>query len=583
MDPFAGGGAIPLEALRIGADAFSADLNPVAYLLNKVMLEYVPTYRHRLSAEVKKWGAWIGNRANNRLSQFYVRADPGETPIAYIWARTILSEAPDDGSGLPEVPLLRSMWLSRRSSGGEALRWARDSVGNVRCEKAQLRFADGTLRIVRRPVLEIFSPRRLAEVDPGTIARGVATCPVTGYSTPIKSVRKQLGPRRGGTSDARLCAVVTARPPEQGRSFRLPTPGDIAAVQAATAYLKEKERKRDQSMSLVPDEEVNSLPHSINRLTIYGMNTWGDVFTPRQGLALSTFAELIDDADRHFGSALEYDFKIATRVCLSLVLGRVADRCSSLCRYDPSPTMSGINNTFARQALPMVWDFGEGVPTTNRSGGWPKALEWLLAVFDHEVEATRHTGTATLSSATRQILPDDFADAFVTDPPYYDNVSYADLSDFFYVWLKRSLPQNSILGFDSHLSPKSEEIIVEPTPVENVGIKDVTFYLREMTRAMEAGRRVVRPGGIGVVVFAHKSTAGWEAQLQSMLDAGWIISGSWPIDTEMTTKVSAIGQARLGSSIYLVCRPREAPDGALIADKVGDWRDVLDELPRRIL
>lgn len=139
MDPFAGGGAIPLEALRIGADAFSADLNPVAFLLNKVMLEYVPKYRHELSAEVRRWGMWITDQARRRLSQFYVCAHPGETPRAYIWARTILSEAPDDGSGLPvEVPLLRSMWLSRRTSGGEALRWVRDSSGMCAARRSRL-------------------------------------------------------------------------------------------------------------------------------------------------------------------------------------------------------------------------------------------------------------------------------------------------------------------------------------------------------------------------------------------------------------------------------------------------------------
>lgn len=170
------------------------------------------------------------------------------------------------------------------------------------------------------------------------MARGVATCPVTGYATPIRSVRKQLGPRRGGTSDARLCAVVTARPPKQGRSFRLPTPADIKAAHAAAAHLEEKQRKsNNRALSLVPDEKVNPLPHSKNRLPIYGMTTWGDVFTPRQALALSTVLELIGEADQHFGNNLGNDFKSAVQVCLSLVLDRVADRCSSLCRHDPVP------------------------------------------------------------------------------------------------------------------------------------------------------------------------------------------------------------------------------------------------------
>ena len=163
----------------------------------------------------------------------------------------------------------------------------------------------------------------------------------------------------------------------------------------------------------------------------------------------------------------------------------------------------------------------------------------------------------------------------VTDPPYYDAVPYSDLSDFFYVWFKRSLPGRS--EFASQLTPKKEECIVD-----EVKGKDRAYFEATMKQAMAEGRRVLSPDGIGIVVFAHKSTAGWEAQLQAMIDSGWIITGSWPIDTEMGTRLRAHESAALASSVHLVCRPRENPDGSVRTDEIGDWRDVLAALPRRI-
>jgi len=229
--------------------------------------------------------------------------------------------------------------------------------------------------------------------------------------------------------------------------------------------------------------------------------------------------------------------------------------------------------TFGRQAIPIVFDFCEANPFGGSVGSWKNLLECVLIPFEtgSGVEVSGHIEQAP---AQTHPLPDDSAVAFFTDPPYYDAVPYADLSDFFFVWLRRMI----LAGVpDVELTPKAEECIVDASRR-----KDKARYELMMKEAMAEGRRILSPTGIGTIVFAHKSTAGWEAQLQAMIDAGWIMTGSWPIDTEMGTRLRAMASAALASSIHLVCRPRESSDGSVRADDVGDWRDVLVELPRRI-
>ncbi len=192
--------------------------------------------------------------------------------------------------------------------------------------------------------------------------------------------------------------------------------------------------------------------------------------------------------------------------------------------------------------------------------------------------------TCVLGNAAKHPLPDDSAAAVITDPPYYDSVPYSDLSDFFYVWLKRCLLKDEASLFSEALTPKDEEAIWNPSRIYSVtGLpKDEAFYESQMLKALTEARRVVSPSGIAVVVFAHKSTAGWEAILSALVEAGWIATASWPIDTEMGSRVNAMGTASLASSIHIVCRPRENADGSVRTDDIGDWREVLRELPRRI-
>ena len=602
VDPFAGGGAIPLEALRVGADAFASDLNPVPVLLNKVVLEYIPKYGQRLADEVRKWGEWIRREAEKELAEFYPKDPDGATPIAYLWARTILSEAPGQGDVPVEVPLMRSLWLAKNAGRRRALRWVRDGSGKVKTQTAEVvRVVDcqRVIKRVERPLLEIFEPAKESDVEGGTVARGSATCPVTGYTTKVDRVRAQLKSRRGGASDARLFCVVTTRASEQGRFYRLPTKADQAAFDAAVAELEKREKEHGphrkgrpagnrteagpvSGRSLVPDERISLNELRRVSVPIYGMERWGDLFSPRQSLALTTLARLVQEVGKLLRGAdgPEAGLAEAVQSCLSLGMSRTADRCSSLCRWDPTPTASGIINTFSRQVLPMVWDFAEGTPLEGKSGGWLPSLEWVALVAEEwSAPLTAHVQQA---SATEHPLPTDSVQAMVTDPPYYDAVPYAYLSDFFYVWLRRPLADVHPLLFREEGVPKDAEIVVDRPHQLSQSTKDISFYERELTRAFAEGRRVLAPSGVGTIVFASKTTASWEAILKSVIDAGFIITGSWPIDTEMESRVAAQGQARLTSSVHLVCRPRENADGSARTQEIGDWRDVLADLPRRI-
>jgi putative DNA methylase len=556
VDPFAGGGSIPLEALRVGADAFASDLNPVAVLLNKVVLEYIPKYGQRLADEVRKWGAWIKEQAEKELAEFYPKDPDGATPIAYLWARTIKCEGPGCGA---EVPLMRSFWLARKGSRSIAIKL----VPN---------------REDKRVEVEIVQEARPGDVGGGTVKRGSATCPCCGYTTPVARVRDQLKARRGGSADARMFGLVTGRDSEQGRFYRLPSEHDVAVAQRATKELARREEFHKGELSLVPDEKLDLKGIRHTWAMLYGLESWGSYFTPRQVLGLSTLAHLVRSAAARF-SDQEAGFVRAVQSCLALAVNRQADRASSICRWD-APYQK-ISNTFGRQALPISWDFAESNIFSGATGDFEGAVAWVREVIEANMILPEE-GIVSQNTATCCPLPADIAAAMITDPPYYDAVPYAYLADFFHVWLRRSLANAHPHLLNQPAVPKDEEIVVDRTHTLSNSTHDVAFYERELTKAFAEGRRIVQPQGVATIVFASKTTASWEAILKAVIDAGWVITGSWPIDTEMENRVSAQGQARLASSVHLVCRPRENPDGSLCTEDIGEWRDVLQELPGRI-
>ena len=556
VDPFAGGGAIPLEALRIGADAFASDLNPVAVLLNKVVLEYIPKYGERLADEVRKWGEWVKQEAEKELAEFYPKDPDGATPIAYLWARTIHCEGPGCGA---EVPLLRSPWLAKKGERAIALRVI---------PTTEPRWVD----------FEIIEDARGKEIGKGTVRRGSATCPVCGYTTPASRVRSQFKNRRGGANDARLFCVVTIRADQQGRFYRLPNDTDIEVVQKANLELARRQKSHTENLSLIPNEELPYL-RSIFNIQLLDVTQWGDLFTGRQALALTTLARLVRKAGEELRAQNAEHLSTVIETLLALAVSKLTALNSSLSAW--SLQAQCPLQVFSRQALGILWDFAEAVPLGQSSGSFSTLIEGISHAL-RVLGSDWREGNAEQVSAVDHPLPDNSVNAFITDPPYYDAVPYADLSDFFYVWLRRMIRNRHSELFRSELTPKQGEIVQLAERNPKYAYKTHEYFETLMMEAMSEGCRVLPHDGVGVVVFAHKSTSGWEAQIQSMIDAGWTITGSWPIDTEYGSRMRAQGSAALASSIHLVCRPRENPDGSLRTDAIGEWRDVLDELPGRI-
>lgn len=567
LDSFAGGGSIPLEALRVGADAFASDLNPIPILLNKVVLEYIPKYGQRLADEVRKWGEWIKQEAEKELAEFYPKDPSGAIPIAYLWARTIQCEGPGCGA---EVPLIRSLWLAQKHNRSVALQL----VPKLHAKRVDFQIISKTRD---GWVDELNSKTKIDNPKfDGTVKRGSATCPCCAYTTPVARVREQLKARHGGASDAKMFCVVTVRPGEQGRFYRLPTEEDLKGVCAAVAELERRKKKHRGTQSLVPDEKLDLRGIRHTWAMLYGLERWGDYFTPRQLLALTTFIGLVKRIAQQESAD---GISAAVQTILGLAISRWTDICNSLCRWESTKTQ--VRNLFGRQAIPMIWDFAEPQIFSDAAGNYSVTLETMLDFIKRQAIITT-VGTVQQASAAAHPLPEDCVDAFVTDPPYYDAVPYAYLADFFYVWLNRSLGHIHPDLFREAFVPKDAEIVVDRPHELSNSTHDIEFYERELTKAFAEGRRVAKPEALGTIVFASKTTASWEAILKAVVDAGWIVTGSWPIDTELENKVAAIGQARLMSSVHLICRPRENPDGSVRADDVGDFRTVLAELPARI-
>lgn len=376
VDPFAGGGSIPLEALRIGADAFSSDLNPVAILLNKVVLEYIPKCGSRLAGEVRKWGELVGKRAAQQLCRFYPGDPHSGNPLAYLWARTIRCEGPGCGA---EIPLIRSFLLAATS---------RQSV------LLEPRIHKDTKRVE-------FSIKR-TESTPGgiegTVKRGTATCPICNFSTPASNVKKQFERRQGGATDAKLLAVVRERNDKSGRTYSLPSSEDLSAVLLAQERLTQL--RGVGGGAGVPDEPLPYL-RSIFNVNLLGVDKWAYLFGPRQLLALLVLAEEVRRAIQELLEQYPRDLAESVATCLALAVDRQADYNSSLCRWVPSGEFVG--NTFGRQALGIIWDFCEVNPMSGATGDFAGAISWIAKVCDKNAEAMLKPGQVAQSVWTGQI------------------------------------------------------------------------------------------------------------------------------------------------------------------------------------
>jgi putative DNA methylase len=589
LDCFAGGGAIPLEALRLGCETYALDYNPVAVLINKAVLEYPQKFGkpqivteavvgseaiHRRSAmngattnrelpletertinplleAVKYWGNWVLEEARKELEQFYPKDPDGSIPLGYIWARTLPCQNPTCGA---EIPLMRQTWLAKKDKKKIALKL----IPNKKAKRVDARIVEGD-------AID-FDP------DEGTISRAHVRCPVCNGTIDDDTTRELF---RAGKASQRMMAVVLSHPKHTGKTYRLPTERDLNAYRAAESALEQKRQTlwAEWGMDPVPDELLPPLETLGFRVQRYGMTCWGDLFNTRQKLALITFAEKARKA--HVQMRSEYadaEFAKAAATYLALAVDRLTTRSSNMCVWHHGSEET--EKVFALQALPMQWKYAESnVLTTNAVAGFYPNVESILAVIGNL--SPIYTGaTVTFFSATQLPWPDDYFDAVLTDPPYYDNVPYSDLSDFFYVWLKRAIGDLYPDLFATPLTPKSQEMIVDASKSGGMEQAKQRFEAM-MTQAFREISRILKSDGIAAIVFAHKTTEAWETVINALLEAGLYMTASWPIHTEMQARLRAQESAALASSIYMVCRKRTT-------NQVGEYPKVRKEIDERV-
>lgn len=546
VDPFAGGGSIPLEALRVGADAVASDLNPVAVLLNLV----VETLDIN-DAVITEYNA-VANKITRRLNDLW-----RSQVFARFWSRTIQCEGPSCGV---EIPLIRNGQLSKR--GGYAFEFRRSKDGRAEVEQSPI--AAG----VRRPILQVASNVSLSRES--TCRNGSVTCPVCDFTHKQAQVARQALEIGFGHRLTAIGQVIG-----NCKTYRPPT-GD--EERAATISTPDGGNRLSEHLAVrINSKRPSPAARGMSAVTRYGYVEHRQLFSFHQLHLLESVRRAIDEEI----ASLDPVTAPTIQILLAITLDRLAAFQNSFCRW--APKGEHPVPPFGKNGFPMIWDYVEASPFGDSAGSWDGAIDWVSRVLMHIAASRSLSGVVEHSDSQIQIVPNDSADAWITDPPYYDSYPYADLSDFFYPILRATLGNSEYPVsrlFVEQLAPKDCELVLQPSRITAAGPKDHEAYRAGMTKAFSIGRLVTRPEGVAVIVFANKTTSGWEALLGSVCDAGWTVTASWPIDTERESR--ATGQARLQSSVHLVCRPRENVDGSVLTDGIGDWRDILLELPRRI-
>jgi len=579
-DPFAGGGALPLEAQRLGLESYASDLNPVAVLINKAMIEIPPKFASKppanpdaqhqkaqmdkswrgaqgLAEDVRYYGQWMRDEAEKRIGHLYPKIEVtaamarerpdlnkyvGQklTVIAWLWARTVKS--PNPAFVNVDVPLASTFMLSTKE-GKEAYVEPVIEGGNYRF------------------TVKVGKPKDAEGAKNGTkLARANFACLMSG--TPVSGdYIKAEG--KAGRMGARLMAIVAEG--ERGRVYLAPKPEHEVAAQETKATWR-------------PEGEIATRMTGGN-CTPYGLTTWGDLFTSRQIVALTTFSDLVqevcervkrdaiktglpDDGKRlEMGGAGATAYAEAVGVYLGCALGKLSDYNSTICSW-----ISGgqtMRNTFGRQAIPMVWDYAEANVLSDSTGGFLSCIDQVRRVVT-ELPCGAF-GESAQNDAQTQLISNQ--KIISTDPPYYDNIGYADLSDFFYVWMRRSLKPIFPDLFATLAVPKAEELVAT---AYRHGSKEKAeiFFLDGMTQAMHRLAEQAHPAFPVTIYYAFKqaesndaegtTNTGWDTFLAAVIEAGFAISGTWPMRTEMSNRMIGSGTNALASSIVIVCRQRVA-------------------------
>ena len=550
FDSFSGYGAIPGEAARLGCESIASDLNPVALLCLRTLLEGVPRHGYDLVDKFHEGAEYIRKEAEKQLSIYYSK-HKGHHPIAWLWARTVTCEGPGCGA---MIPLVSQTTIAK----GKRKTWI-EITGDVKTKQIKISVRSGNS-----------IPAGLKTTAGG----GHAVCPVCGFTTNKERVKAQ---GKAGRMGHRLYGVALAIGSRQGKEYVDASPEDEKAFERASEQWM---NLLDTDASLAINEPF-VLTYGLHVPPHYGIKTWGDLFSPRQKLCLHTLGSILHDYEasliaQHVDPLLVRDVVTALALAVSNSLHYSTNMSTWLAEHMISCFITG-------NAIAMRWDWAEAnLLVADYVGGLDYSFTQAEAALVGTLAVAR-PATVMKADATKYPLPDDAADMYFSDPPYYDVVPYADLSDLCYVWLKRFVGHLQPDLFEEELTPKAAQIVVNPyTVADGRGDQSPARYQELMTQAFREARRVLKPDGIGCIVFAHKGTAAWETLLAAIIDAGFIVTASWPIDTERASRMRANKSAALGSSVHIVIRPRENPDGTVTDDEIGDWRDVLADLPGKI-
>ncbi|AVI58356.1 hypothetical protein A6J80_16220 [Paracoccus yeei] len=602
-DPFSGGGSIPLEAQRLGLPAYGSDLNPVAVMIGKAMIEIPPKFKDMapihpgikgrsfyrnaegLAEDVKYYGDWMREKTWERIGHLYPQVDlPKEygggkaTVIAWIWARTVAS--PDPALRGTHVPLISSYVLSSKAGKKNILAPVIDKGAST--YSYEVKTGD-------------FSKAEMEKAGLGTKAGKAQDflCLLSGSPIPRDYIRDE---GRSGRLGLRLIAIVAEG---KGKRIYLPATGDMAEVATSvSSHLEVQEARQTFLSGSTPTRAM--ITGGV--CSAYGLDEWGKLFIDRQILLFLTLGDLLNDVRTKVSSDASGEIldrpnaNLASEGCgitsyaeaisiyLSFAINRSVDRGSSICTWDSSPKMEALRNTFARQALPMTWDFAEGNPFSKASGNFVGNVDWVAKA----IERFSPSAFGSIKNADAQTveMPSDVV--ISTDPPYYDNIGYADLSDFFYCWMRRSLRSVFPNAFGVLATPKSEELVATQFRHGSKEAAD-NFFLEGMRRAIKNMVTYSAPTFPAAIYYAFKqneidqegiSSTGWATFLQAVVEAGYAVVGTWPMRTEMANRMIASGTNALANSVVLVCRKKEA--SAEVITRAEFIRALKRELPPAI-
>ena len=584
LDPFAGGGAIPLEGLRLGCEVEASDLNPVAVLILKGTVEFpqkfgqpesrpVPDYilgadadgsqtsftdgdlakayrRNPLAADVRYWGNWMLAQARKELAEFYPPDPDGSVPLAYLWSRTI--PCPNCEA---EMPLIRQYWLARKPKKTVALKPVIDR-GKNRVDFEVVEGSDVT-----------------GNPTQATTSRGDTKCLLCGQVVKAAQIHDA---GRAGDLGERLTAVVLDPRGKGGKRYRQPTQDDLDLIASTRRKTRELKLQSLHDLPAVPDEPLAYHPQYM-LVREYGLDEWGKLFNGRQLLALTTFARLVGEAHAEMlREGLDAEYARAGATYLGLAVSRYSAFACTIARWKVDA--EAVVDAFARQALPMVWDYAEHAAMGDAGGSFLAMANRIAGAIEASQVANLYPvvtqrDASQPSSSRIQLV--------VTDPPYYDAINYADLSDFFYVWLKRSIGflHPDLLALP--LTPKREQTVMNVYASKSLQGKDrkeaaKQHYVDGMAGAFRAMAGSLESAGLTGVVFAHTDPDAWATLIEGLLGSGLVPDASWPIDTEMQSKISAGSRANLKTSVWMACQKREGVSGdVFLSDVIGEMRPVI--------